>query len=98
MQPSEITPKHVGKNLTDVREEFGISRKELAERSGYGRSTIDQIELGYCYPSVTTLIDICAVLGVTPNDILIGKGHESKGGIGGRPCRAQPHRRASGRA
>ena len=72
MLPIDITPEHVGRNLKRIREGRGLSRDDLAKVSGYSLALIERLENGRCYPSVASLLDLCAALGVTPNDVLIG--------------------------
>ena len=59
--------------IRELREELGISQKELAERCGITQSTLCDIEMGRNNPSIEVAIRLSRELGV--NDInLFDKG------------------------
>ncbi|MFE2712925.1 helix-turn-helix domain-containing protein [Streptomyces mirabilis] len=53
-----------------LREERGYSLEELAERSGLSFRGLIYIEHGQRSPSVLTLLDIAAGLGVEPGELV----------------------------
>lgn len=59
--------------IRELREQLGISQKELAERCGITQSTLCDIEMGRNNPSIEVAIRLSRELGV--NDInLFDKG------------------------
>ena len=63
----------VGKNVQLLRNAFGYSQAELAEKLGVSTIHMSHIETGRVGMSVDILISICNHLSVTPNDILSGQ-------------------------
>ena len=57
--------------LTIVRERQGVSKSELARRSGITRRAIINIENGKHYPHRKTLVKLAAALGCTPFEIVM---------------------------
>jgi transcriptional regulator with XRE-family HTH domain len=49
-----------------VREEKGMTREDLARRSGVSRNAIARLELGEREPSVRTLAGLARALGIQP--------------------------------
>ncbi len=56
--------------LKCVRQEKGLTRTELARRSGVALSFIHSIESGHKSPTVRTLEKLAAALGVRVSDLL----------------------------
>lgn len=56
--------------ITKLREARGISKNELAARTGLARSFITELEGGRTTPSAETLARLGFVLGVSPGGIL----------------------------
>ncbi len=56
--------------LTILRESRGISKNELATRTGLARSFITTLEQGGAAPSVETLGRIAFALGISPGAII----------------------------
>ncbi len=75
------TPVRLGQSIRTVREQHGLSLRELARRVDVSPSFISQIELGKANPSVGTLYSIVSVLGTTLDD-LIGEPSGSAGEAG----------------
>ena len=63
----------VGKNVQLLRNAFGYSQAELAEKLGVSTIHMSHIETGRVGMSIDILILICNCLSVTPNDILSGQ-------------------------
>ncbi len=76
------TPVRLGQSIRTVREQQGLSLRELARRVDVSPSFISQIELGKANPSVGTLYSIVSVLGTTLDD-LIGEPSGSAGAEAG---------------
>lgn len=57
----------VGDVLRDVRRKKGYSQHILAERAGYHRNFIGQLERGEKSPSLRTLFDLVEALETTPS-------------------------------
>ncbi|MHB0886212.1 MAG: helix-turn-helix domain-containing protein [Bacillota bacterium] len=56
----------LGEKVRMTRETLGLSRKELAERSGISPAMVAQVESGVVQPSLKTVEKLAAALGVTP--------------------------------
>jgi transcriptional regulator with XRE-family HTH domain len=64
------TDSRVGSKITTVRTSLGLSREEVAERSGCDTSVIESIEAGEVMPSLAPLIKISRALGVRLGTLL----------------------------
>ncbi len=64
------TPVQLGQAIRNVREQRGLSLRELARRVNVSPSFVSQIELGKANPSVGTLYSLVAVLGTTLDDLI----------------------------
>jgi transcriptional regulator with XRE-family HTH domain len=60
----------IGKNLQLIRKRRGLTQKGLGEIIGVTREAIGAYEAGRNHLMDTTLLDIAAVLRVSPNEIL----------------------------
>ena len=63
----------LGRNMVYWRKQRGITQQELADRLGQSRPSLANIERGRNNTPVNTLLRICEVLNVTPNDLLLGR-------------------------
>lgn len=63
--------KSFGKIVRKLRIERKLSISTFAEQVGICRNYVSQIESGDKLPSFETLLLICNVLDVTPNDLLV---------------------------
>jgi len=68
-------PLDLGKRLRVVREEKAISLSQLAEKTGYTKSFISQVEKNKTSPSLSSLLRITDALGINPQEILHREGH-----------------------
>ena len=61
----------MGKNVAmkQARTGAGLSQRELADKLGVSRQTINAIEKGDYNPTIRLCIGICRVLGLTLNDL-----------------------------
>jgi transcriptional regulator with XRE-family HTH domain len=60
-----------GHRLRERARELGLSDAEVARRAGLSERRYGYYATGEREPSLVTLIRICEVLGVTPNDLLL---------------------------
>lgn len=67
------TPVQLGQAVRDLREQRGLSLRELARRVNVSPSFVSQIELGKANPSVGTLYALLTVLGTTLDDLIGGE-------------------------
>ena len=63
-------PRLIGENLMRFRKRAGLTQAELAEKAGLADRTYADIERGVSVMRVSTLLSLCRVLDITPNDIL----------------------------
>ena len=68
----------LGKTLRKVRNEKGVSLSELAEKTGYTKSFISQVEKNKTSPSLSSLFRIIDALGISPQEILHEEGFSEK--------------------
>jgi transcriptional regulator with XRE-family HTH domain len=59
-----------------LRENKGLSQERLAEKLGVNRSMVAKWEGGVCGMSTDTMVNVCAILDTTPNDLM---GYVQKG-------------------
>jgi transcriptional regulator with XRE-family HTH domain len=59
-----------GRNLKDIREQKGISLRDLALEADLSANTISEIELGKRDPRMTTVVKLASALGIDPADLL----------------------------
>ena len=64
------TDSRIGSKITTVRTSLGLSREDLAERSGCDAAVIERIEAGEGVPSLAPLIKISRALGVRLGTLL----------------------------
>ena len=64
------TSVQLGQSIRDLREQRGLSLRELARRVSVSPSFVSQIELGKANPSVGTLYSILSELGTTLDDLI----------------------------
>ena len=60
----------IGKNLKKTRLKAGLSQIELAEEIGVVQTIVSKYELDQLNPTVDTLIAICKILDITPDQLL----------------------------
>ena len=59
----------VGKRLATLRQEKGMTQKELAEQIGVSRQTINAIEKGEYNPTIKLCLKICWALDCRLDDL-----------------------------
>ncbi len=62
--------RFVGNRLLFFRRRCGLTQAEVAEAAGLSDRTYADIERGSANMRLDTLMRICSVLGITPNDVL----------------------------
>ena len=79
-----LNNKRVGLNIKHARNERALTQQQLAEETDLSVTHIAHLECGTVSLSVNSLIAICEVLRVTPNDILRGSfsAQEEDTGVG----------------
>ena len=66
-----MTPEEAfGKVLREIRNEHSLSQEELSFESGYHRTYISLLERGRKSPSLNTIFQLAAALGLSPSEIL----------------------------
>ena len=66
----------VGARIRAAREQQKLSRDYLSERAGITNRFLSDAERGTVGLSLTTLCNICAILGVSTDEILLGESPE----------------------
>jgi transcriptional regulator with XRE-family HTH domain len=61
-----------GENLARIRWGRRISQQRLAQAAGLSRDTIGKLESGKRLPGLDTVLVICQVLEIDPNELLAG--------------------------
>lgn len=69
----EISEKLIGIRIMQRRKALGLSQEELAEQVGLSKNHISNIECGKSMPTTRFILQICSILGETPDYYLIGK-------------------------
>lgn len=62
----------LGENIQIIRKLRGMTQQELSNKIGINLQNLSKIERGVNYPTFETLDKIIAILGVTPNELLLG--------------------------
>lgn len=63
----------LGRRIRDARMRAGLSQEQLAERLGWTKQTYSSRERGQRMPSPLDVADIARTLGVTTDELLIGR-------------------------
>lgn len=70
MEDYTITKKEFGLRLAKIRENRGISARQMSLEIGQNKNYINSIEAGHNYPTMHHLFDICNYLHVSPASLL----------------------------
>ena len=62
--------KLVGRNVKRIRQDRGLTREELAERSGFSQQYISGLEQGRRNPTVVSLYELATALGVSHMELV----------------------------
>ena len=60
----------VGRNVTRIRQEKGLTQEELAELSGFSQQYISGIEQGRRNPTIVTLYELATALGLSHMELI----------------------------
>lgn len=63
--------KEFGNRLRNLRKYKKITQEKLAEMADVDIRQIARLEAGKSLPSISTLLKICNVFSITPNDLLL---------------------------
>lgn len=69
----KLDSKYIGIRILQKRKENGFSQEELSEKIGISKNHLSSIERGIYTPTTKLIIELCNVLGETPDYYLIGK-------------------------
>lgn len=69
----DMNVKLIGKRIKHRREAAGLSQERLAEQMNLSKNHISSIERGKSTLTTKSLIDLCNILGGTPDYYLIGE-------------------------
>lgn len=70
-------PKEIGNRLLKIRKSKGLSQEDVAWAAGLSSRTYADIERGTVNARLDSVIRICKVFGITPNDILTSEDYDS---------------------
>ncbi|WP_179394501.1 helix-turn-helix domain-containing protein [Lacticaseibacillus absianus] len=68
---SDNIEKKIGLNIKRIRKAQGMPQKNLADELGIIEQTVSKIERGVFTPSADTIMQVCDVLNVTPNELML---------------------------
>lgn len=66
-----LDESRIGERFLRIRRSRGLTQAEVAEAAGISDRTYADIERGTANMRTQTLLRLCAVLGTTPNDVLM---------------------------
>lgn len=69
----ETNEKLIGIRIMQRRKSVGLTQDDLAERVGLSKNHISNIERGKNFPTTKFILQICDIMGETPDYYLIGK-------------------------
>lgn len=69
----EINKKLIGIRIMQRRKSLGLTQEYLAEKVGLSKNHLSNIECGKYLPTTQFILQICDILGETPDYYLIGK-------------------------
>ena len=69
----DVDKKLIGKRIRHRREAAGLSQEQLAEKLDLSTNHISSMECGKSLLTTKRLLDLCDILGGTPNYYLLGE-------------------------
>ena len=69
----QLDNRLIGIRIMQKRKEKSITQEQLAEKLSLSKNHISSMERGKCLPTASTILDLCEVLGGTPDYYLIGR-------------------------
>lgn len=73
-------PREIGDRLLAFRKRAGLTQAEVAERAGLSDRTYADIERGAVNTRAETILRVCQVLRITPDDILTAQSESAAPG------------------
>ncbi len=64
--------KEVGKRIAKRRKELGLKQSQVTEKAGLSDKYLSNIERATSILSIDVLMKLCAVLQITPDELLLG--------------------------
>jgi transcriptional regulator with XRE-family HTH domain len=61
----------VGQNVKRFRDKKGLTQEQFAETSGFSQQYISSLERGHRNPTIITLYELAAALGVSHVDLVL---------------------------
>lgn len=68
----KLDKKLIGIRIMQKRKEQGLSQEKLAEQIGISKNHLSNIERGNNVPTLKFIVDICNILGETPDYYILG--------------------------
>ncbi len=68
-----MNPSETGRFIAACRKEKGLSQAQLAEKLSITNRAVSKWETGKCLPDASLMLDLCAILGITVNELLSGE-------------------------
>ena len=68
-----MEPTRIGRFIAERRKALGLTQRQLAEQLSVSDKAISKWETGRGLPEVSLMLPLCAVLGITVNDLLSGE-------------------------
>lgn len=62
----------LGKRIANLRKKRRLTQEQMAEKTELSTNYISHIENSHSIPSLETLMKLCEVLNVTPDELLLG--------------------------
>ena len=63
----------IGKFIAERRKEKGLTQRQLAEQVGVSDKTVSKWETGRSMPDNSVIMDVCLILGISVNELLVGE-------------------------
>jgi transcriptional regulator with XRE-family HTH domain len=79
---SSVLAREFGKRLRSLREDRGLTQRELAARLHTPVPQISRYETGFCLPNAETLAELADVLRIDLGELLLGR---KNGNLGDEP-------------
>ncbi|MBQ8995797.1 MAG: helix-turn-helix transcriptional regulator [Oscillospiraceae bacterium] len=73
---AESANQKIGNKIKNLRNQYGLTQQELADRAELTKGFISQLERGQVSPSIVTLLDLIECLGTTPGEFFKEEGVE----------------------
>lgn len=63
----------IGRFIVACRKEKALTQAQLAEKLGITNRAVSKWETGKCLPDASLMLELCAILGITVNELLSGE-------------------------